>query len=76
MDIQPVLSPLESCAYMKMFFAPVNVGWKVKARFNVSVVPEPDIEEPEPFTVHLLFCKAPDPGLMGPSHADALSFAR
>jgi len=59
-----------------MFFAPANPALKLTARFNVSVLPDTDIDEVPAFTEHWLFASVPElPIVTGPCHAP-VSLAR
>jgi hypothetical protein len=41
---------------------PANAVLKLKLRLTVSIVPEPEIDEAAPFSVHSLFCTVAAPG--------------
>src|SRR5438445_413016 len=77
MNCQPLVRPPLSSAFIQIFCVPAKEAVKVRARFSVRLLPDPETEELPIFTLHWLFCKVPTvPGVIGPSQLVPVSLNR
>jgi hypothetical protein len=73
---QPLAAPETSLAHKYTFFAPLNTGLNVIARFNVSRFALIDAVEAAVLIEHWLFCTLPLCPKAAPLHADPASLSR